>query len=367
MHFDYTLILLILPIICTSSFLLNETSQFLLVKQMSYCFLSIFIFFFVFFIPFRYTDKGTTAFYWICIFLLLVVEFAGTTNLGAKRWINIGGFSLQPSEPAKIAIVLFLAHYVKNNPPPPEGYGWIEFCKISTFILLPFIFILIEPDLGSAIIVLFMGYGTLFIVGVHKKIWISCIVFILLFSPVAFKFILKPYQITRIMNLVSGNTSSQVQQSIIAVGSGGITGKSKTESTQATLKFLPVATSDFIFAHFAERFGFLGSCILLSLYGFIVLHLLSCCFLDSKDYFLKVIASSLAMLFFIYTTVNIAMTIELAPVVGIPLPLLSYGGSSFVTFIILIAIFEHAITFRFSSHANHNKSHKKYNVFSKSK
>ncbi|WP_052089588.1 FtsW/RodA/SpoVE family cell cycle protein [Helicobacter muridarum] len=365
-HFDYILILLILPIILLSSYLLSETSQALLLKQMGYCFLSIFIFLFVFFMPIRYTHKGIVAFYWICILLLLAVKFIGTTKLGAQRWINIGGFSLQPSEPIKIAIVIFLAHYINRNPPPIDGYGWIEFCKISFFILLPFGLILIEPDLGSAIIVLFMGYGMLFVIGVHKKIWISCIVFMLLFSPIAFKFILKPYQIDRIMKLVSGNTSSQVQQSLIAVGSGGIAGRSKTESTQAILKFLPIATSDFIFAHFAERFGFVGSCLLIGLYGLIVVHLLSFCFLDTKDYFIKVIASSLAMLFFIYTAVNIAMTIELAPVVGIPLPLLSYGGSSFVTFIILIAMFENVITFRFGFNFNQNKPSKKLNILSNS-
>ena len=212
--------------------------------------------------------------------------------------------------------------------------------------------ILIEPDLGSAIIVLAMGYGMLFIIGVHKKILITLVVSALIFSPIAFKFVLKPYQVTRIMNLVTGNTSTQVQQSLIAVGSGGLVGKDYDNATQANLKFLPVATSDFIFAHFAERFGFIGSLVLIALYIGIVVHLLSFCFLDSDDYFLKVIASCLAMLFFVYTSVNIAMTIELAPVVGIPLPLFSYGGSSFITFIILIAMFENAITFRFNTFAN---------------
>ncbi|GAB0173240.1 FtsW/RodA/SpoVE family cell cycle protein [Helicobacter trogontum] len=347
-HFDYILILLILPLIFTSLYLLSETSQTLLIRQSSYAFLGIFIFLFIFFIPFRYLYKGVVVFYIVCILLLLAVEVIGTTKLGAQRWINIGGFSLQPSEPVKIAVVLFLAHYVQKNPPPEEGYDWIEFFKISIFILIPFFLILIEPDLGSAIIVLVMGYGMLFIIGVHKKVWLTCIIAGLLFSPIAFKFVLKPYQVDRIMKLVSGNTSSQVQQSLIAVGSGGLTGRNYEDATQANLKFLPVATSDFIFAHFAERFGFLGSCALIALYLFIVLHLLSFCFLDSQDYFLKVIASCLAMLFFVYTSVNIAMTIELAPVVGIPLPLFSYGGSSFITFVILIAMFENAATFRFS-------------------
>nr|WP_230475017.1 FtsW/RodA/SpoVE family cell cycle protein [Helicobacter bilis] len=137
-HFDYVLILLILPLVFTSLYLLSETSQTLLIRQSSYAFLGIFIFLFIFFIPFRYLYKGVVVFYIICILLLLAVEVIGTTKLGAQRWINIGGFSLQPSEPVKIAVVLFLAHYVQKNPPPQDGYGWIEFLKISVFILIPF-------------------------------------------------------------------------------------------------------------------------------------------------------------------------------------------------------------------------------------
>lgn len=349
-HFDFIIIGLITPIILVSAFLLNETSNTLFLRQVSYSFLGLFIFLVVFFIPFRKLHKWVALFYIVCILLLIAVEFIGTSKLGAKRWIAVGNFSLQPSEPVKIAIILFLAHYIHRNPPPKDGYGWVEFIKISFFILLPFVLILIEPDLGSALIVLFMGYGMLFIVGVNKKIWISGIIAITLFIPIAYKFILKPYQIERINNLVSGNTSSQVYQSLIAIGSGGLVGKSEENATQAKLKFLPVATSDFIFSHFAERFGFLGSLGLIALYMMIVLHLLSFCFLDKRDYFLQVISSCIAILFFVYTSVNIAMTIELAPVVGIPLPLFSYGGSSFITFIVLIAIFENAIAFRFSEY-----------------
>lgn len=346
-QFDSVLMVLILPIIFTSSLLLNETSQTLFLRQMSYLFLSMFVFIFVFLVPFRRLYKWSVIFYILCIILLVAVEFIGTSKLGAKRWISIGGFSIQPSEPVKIAIVLFLAHYIQRNPPPRDGYGWLQFIKISMFILIPFVLILIEPDLGSAIIVLLMGYGMLFLIGVNKKIWITCLISVILFMPIAYKFMLKPYQIERIHNLVHGNTSSQVYQSLIAIGSGGLVGKSKEDGTQAKLRFLPVATSDFIFSHFAERFGFIGSLLLIGIYMTIVIHLLSYFFLDEKDHFLKVIASCIAILFFVYTAVNISMTVELAPVVGIPLPLFSYGGSSFMTFVVFIAIFQNALTFRF--------------------
>lgn len=351
-HFDYVLMILIAPIIGFSLFLLNETSQALFLRQLSYAFLGTFVFIFVFLIQFRNMYKGIIIFYIVCILLLVAVEFIGTSKLGAQRWIDLKIFSLQPSEIMKIAIILFLSHYVSRNPPPADGYGVVEFLKINILILIPFFLILIEPDLGSALIILFMGYGMLFVIGVNKKIWIFCAVIFLLFIPIAYKFILKPYQIERIAKLVNGEPSEQVKQSLIAIGSGGLTGKSKENATQANLKFLPIVTSDFIFAHFAERFGFLGSIFLIGIYIAIVIHLFSFVFLDEKDYYLKVMASCIAMLFFIYTSVNIAMTIELAPVVGIPLPMFSYGGSSFLTFVILIAMFQNAIVFRFFNYGN---------------
>ncbi|PAF44123.1 FtsW/RodA/SpoVE family cell cycle protein [Helicobacter sp. 11S02629-2] len=364
-HFDYVLILLIIPLILVSTFLLSETSTALMYRQLSYSFLGIFVFVFVFFVPFRYLYKSVIAFYVICILLLIAVDLIGTTKLGAQRWISIGGFSLQPSEPVKIAIILLLAHYIHHNPPPKGGYGILEFCKISFFILLPFLLILKEPDLGTALVVLIMGYGMLFIIGVNKKIWITIIVVIVIFVPIAYKFeiVLKKYQIDRIQTLISGKPKAQVYQSLIAVGSGGLTGKSKEDSTQSNLKFLPIATSDFIFAHFAERFGFIGSLILIILYMSIVVHIFSFCFIESKDYFMRVIASCVALLFFIYVIVNIGMTIELAPVVGIPLPLFSYGGSSFITFIVLLAMLENAKVFRFE--LSYNPDSNNTNLFGK--
>jgi rod shape determining protein RodA len=137
-----------------------------------------------------------------------------------------------------------------------------------------------------------------------------------------------------------------VQQSIIAVGSGGLLGKSKEEATQTQMKFLPIASSDFIFAYVVERFGFIGALVLISLYAVLVMHLFSLS-LWSDDYYIKVVTFGIALLIFIYMSVNIAMTIGFAPVVGVPLPMFSYGGSSFVNFIILFAIMENLLAFRF--------------------
>ena len=150
------------------------------------------------------------------------------------------------------------------------------------------------------------------------------------------------------MEFLKEEPAYQIKQSLIAIGSGGYSGKTKNEATQAQLKFLPIATSDFIFAYFAERFGFWGSIGLLILYLLLILYILSIALNDPKDYLLKCVALSVGLMLFIYTAVNIAMVVGLLPVVGIPLPLFSYGGSSFVTFMILFGIIESLLAFKFN-------------------
>ncbi|WP_095225535.1 FtsW/RodA/SpoVE family cell cycle protein [Helicobacter sp. 12S02634-8] len=354
-HFDFLLLFLILPIIGISFFLIHEANEALSFKQLIYIISGFFLFWIVFFIPFRSLSKSVGVFYWICILLLLITDFYGTTKLGAQRWITIPGIgvSLQPSEPVKIAILLMLANIIYHNPPPRWGYGWKDFLKISFYILLPFLLILKQPDLGTALVVVIMGFGILFLVGVNYKIWLSILITILVASPLIYSS-LHDYQRKRIHDFVAEKPSYHVQQSIITIGSGGLLGKSKKNSTQTQLKFLPIATSDFIFAYYVERFGFMGAIVLIGLYIGLILHILSFSLLDSKDYRLKVIAGGIAILIFVYVGVNIAMTIGLAPVVGIPLPVFSYGGSSFITFVVLFAILENLLAFRFNFRYNSN-------------
>lgn len=273
----------------------------------------------------------------------------GTKKLGAQRWIEIPftPFSIQPSEILKIALMLMLALVIRQNPPPKDGYDWQEFGRISLLILLPFFIILAQPDLGTALTVLFMGFGMLFLIGVNKKIWITLTLLFAIASPLIYQYGIRDYQKKRIHDFLSEKPSHQVNQSIIAIGAGGLRGKNKDEATQSQLKFLPIATSDFIFAYYMERFGFLGGISLIGIYMFLIFHILSYCLLNAKDYFLKVVSSCIAILLFVYMSVNIAMTIGFAPVVGLPLPLFSYGGTSFMTFILMFAILENLLAFRF--------------------
>jgi rod shape determining protein RodA len=159
---------------------------------------------------------------------------------------------------------------------------------------------------------------------------------------------LRDYQKQRIKDFVAEKPSYHVQQSIIAIGSGGMFGKEKDDATQVQLKFLPIATTDFIFAYFVERFGFVGSIVLLAIYGSLIIHILSLISVFKNDAFGVVFAGGIAILFFVYVSVNVAMTIGMAPVVGIPLPLFSYGGTSFLNFMILLGILENLLAFRFN-------------------
>ncbi|WP_082942591.1 MULTISPECIES: FtsW/RodA/SpoVE family cell cycle protein [unclassified Helicobacter] len=352
-HFDLLLPLLIVPIIALSYFLIGEASVTQNLKQTIYILLGFVAFLVAFFVPIRRLNKSIVIFYWLCIVLLILVYFIGTKQLGAQRWIMIGSFSIQPSEPVKIAIILLLGLHIHNNPPPPGGYGIKQFATLSFYILLPFVLILKQPDLGTALVVLFVGFGTLFLIGVNYKIWVAIIAGVLVASPLIYGS-LKEYQIKRIHDFIAEKPSYHVQQSIITIGSGGLLGKKKEESTQTRLKFLPIATSDFIFAYFSERYGFLGGVALIALYCFLTLHVLSFSLIDPKDYRLRTMSCAIALLLFFYVSVNIGMTIGLAPVVGIPLPLFSYGGSSFITFMVLFGILENLLAFRFNFSYNPN-------------
>jgi len=347
-QFDFFSIILIIPLVITSHWLIGEVVPALAQKQTAYIGIAIITFLVVFILPIRRMSYLIPFIYWFNILLLLGVEFFGHARLGAQRWIEIPFISatIQPSEFVKPAMILMLAYLIKRDPPPINGYRIKQFMQISFYILLPFVLIAKEPDLGTALVLLIIGYGVLFVIGVYWKIWATIVISILLLSPLAYKFMLHDYQKVRITDFLSDKPSYHVQQSIIAIGSGGLTGKSKDEATQTQMKFLPIATSDFIFAFLVERTGFLGALGVIAIYIMLILHLLSLSNFN-KDYFIKVITMAISFMIFIYMGVNISMTIGYAPVVGVPLPMFSYGGSSFINFIILFAIMQNLITFRY--------------------
>jgi len=328
-HFNFELIVLILPLAFLSHFLIYETNEILAQKLV----------------------------YWFGIFLLLLVEFFGVTKLGAARWLEIPliNMTIQPSELFKPAFLLMIGFLVSNKPPPRNGYTLKDFAYFSFYILIPFILIAKEPDLGTALVLLLMGYGILFLIGVNWKIIVSILIVLAIASPVLYTYMIKDYQKKRIHDFISEEPSYHVKQSLIAIGSGGVLGKDKEKATQTNLKFLPIATSDFIFASFVERYGFIGSIGLIFLYLLLIIHLLLLHNHFQKDYMISVFASGLGLLLFLNMSVNILMVIGFAPVVGLPLPLFSYGGSSFINFIILFAILENLIAFRYMDGYSFNR------------
>ena len=356
-HFDYLLIIFVLPLIFLSYHLIGETNEQLANKQLFYYSISFFAFFIVFVLPIRKKLRMIPTLYWIGIALLVAVEFVGISKLGAQRWIHIPilGTTIQPSELIKPIFILMLGYLIQQRPPPKNGYKVLDFLYFSFYILLPFLLIAKEPDLGTALVLLFVGYGILFIIGVNWKIWATIIITLGIASPFIYTYLIKDYQKKRITDFISEKPSYHVQQSIIAIGSGGLTGKLSEEATQTQLKFLPIATSDFIFAYFVERYGFLGAIGLIFLYLLIIMHLLTMNYYFKDDYIVRAFASGLGLLIFFNMSINILMVIGFAPVVGIPLPFFSYGGSSFINFIVTFAILENLLAFRYMNLYNYER------------
>lgn len=346
-QFNYLLMLQLIPLFAISSYLVNEINPYLFTKQMVYYFIAFIAFLVAAFIPWRKIIWWFVPLFYIGnLLLLLAVDIVGKSILGAQRWIEIPGLGLtiQPSEFIKVSVIMLLGYMIQKNPPPEEGYGVWMFAKLSLFIIIPFLLIAKEPDLGTALVLLIVGYGILFVVGINWKIWTSLVIILALAAPLLYGQ-LKPYQKKRINDFV-GKPSYHVRQALIAIGSGGMEGKAKDEATQTQLDFLPVSSTDFIFAYLGERLGFEGMVTVIGLYILLILHLLYITAKYTRDFFIKSFAGGLAFLFFVYMGVNIYMVIGLAPVVGLPLPMFSHGGTSFIIFAVIFGILQNLIAFK---------------------
>ncbi|SFV89804.1 RodA protein homolog [hydrothermal vent metagenome] len=347
-YFSYSLMLQLIPIFAISSFLIHEINIKLFNKQMVYYFIAFIAFVIVAFIPWRRIMWWfAPLFYLINLGLLIAVEFVGKSILGAKRWIELPGIhiTIQPSEFIKVNVIMLLAYLISKKPPPERGYGLFQFIKLSLVIIIPFLIIAKEPDLGTALVLLITGYGILFLIGVNWKIWMTLLILAGAGAPVIYEYGLKPYQKKRIHDMLN-KPSYQVRQALIAIGSGGMEGKPREDATQTQLKFLPVSSTDFIFAYLGERLGFKGMVTVIGLYILLIFNLLYISWRYKQDYYIKTFAGGLAFLIFVYMGVNIFMIIGLAPVVGLPLPMFSHGGTSFIIFAVLFGILQNLIAFK---------------------
>ncbi len=347
-NFNYLLLIQALPLLVISSTLVKEIDPALFQKQMIYYIVGALALVIAAFIPWKMILWWIAPLsYIINTLMLIAVKFYGVTILGAKRWIHIPGtpFTVQPSEFIKISVILMLAYLIGRNPPPKEGYGLKDFVKLSIVILIPFVLIVQEPDLGTGLVLLMTGYGIIFIAGINWKLIVSLMIFLAGTAPLIYQYGLHDYQKKRIHDFI-GKPSYHVQQALIAIGSGGIKGKAKDEATQTQLKFLPISSSDFIFAYLGERMGFVGMLAVIITYILLIVHLMRISHIYGDDYFIRSVASGLAFLFFIYMGVNMYMIIGMAPVVGVPLPMFSHGGTSFIIFAIFFGILLNLIAFK---------------------
>jgi len=285
------------------------------------------------FSPLSYARIGPWL-YCICLILLILVLIIGETRNGATRWLNIGITSFQPSELMKIAMPLMIAGYISRGALPPN----VSSVALSiTIVLIPSYLIMEEPDLGTSILVAFSGLVVIFLSGLKKRYLALAFSLFLAYLPFMWSNI-HPFQKKRVLSFLNPESDPlgsgyHLIQSKIAIGSGGIFGKGWLNSTQGQLDFLPERTTDFIFAILAEEFGFLGVSLLIGIYLFIVGRGIMIA-INAQDLFSRLLASSISLTFFVYVFVNIAMTTGLLPVVGVPLPLISSGGTSMVTIMV---------------------------------
>lgn len=294
------------------------------------------------FIPTRFWHRYSYLLYVAALVLLMSVLLYGTISNGSRRWLALGAFNLQPSELIKVCVILVLARYLSKAPPKKKFYGFVELILPGILFALPMALIIVQPDLGTALSVGAIGGAMLLFVGIRPKLLLIFAVLGIVGAVIAWNSFLLPYQKDRVKVLFDPESDPQgkgwqITQSKIAVGSGELFGKGYLQGSQAQLEFLPERTTDFIFCVLAEEWGFTGSIFILSLYAFLLYRMLIVTY-RSKDLFSSLVVVGVGSLIFFHIVINVGMVVGYLPIVGLPLPLLSYGGSSLLTILFAIGI-----------------------------
>lgn len=332
---DWLLVIFIIPIILAGlvtmkSFAPLENAGDFFSKQIIWVFISLAVFFVFSFIDFRFLKRTDVL---VFLFLFLSGLLLMLIILGQRSWFNFGFFFFQPVDVMKLVLILVLAKYFSRRHVEIRDVKHIFISGFYAFA--PLILVLLQPDFGSAMIILFIWFGMVLVSGISKvHLFLVITAGALIFTSLWF-FTFAPYQKARIYNFVNPSadihkTGYNVFQSTIAVGSGQITGKGLGFGTQSRLKFLPVPQSDFIFAAFAEEWGFVGSFLILFLYGLVIWRILYSASLGASNFEI-LFGLGIAIFFMSHIFVNVGMNLGLLPVTGIPLPFMSYGGSHLLT------------------------------------
>lgn len=295
---------------------------------------------FVALVPWNIWRSFSYGAYIVSILLLVYVDLFGHVGMGAQRWINLHFIHLQPSEIVKITIVLAVARYY-SSVHFKDSTLWTHLFVIGTFIMMPVMLVLRQPDLGTAMILLTVGMSMVFMAGLHWGYFVGLGVVVIAAAPILWNH-LHEYQQNRILTFLNPEndplgTGYHIIQSKIAVGSAGVFGKGFMKGSQNKLDFLPEKQTDFIFTTFTEEFGFIGALLLISAYVF----LFYCCYrivLRFHQTFPRLMVSGLVITFFLYFFINIGMVIGIMPVVGVPLPLMTYGGTATLTMMLSIGL-----------------------------
>ena len=298
------------------------------------------MFFVVSFFQIRFWYKTSTIFYLSIFILLLAVKYFGLTSSGSQRWLNLYFMNLQPSELMKVALILFLAKYYHRISTADVNRVKHLFLPIVALIA-PVLLVVTQPDLGTSILIAIGGVVVAWLAGVRVKFFTYASILFISLMPIAISF-LKPYQKARILTFLNPDRDPlgagyQIIQSKIAIGSGGLFGKGFLNGSQSYLDYLPEKHTDFIFTLFSEEFGFFGSVTILLIYSLIIYRIVQIGNI-TRSSFGKLYCYSFATAFFVYVAVNMGMVLGLLPIVGAPLPIMSYGGSSMMAMMIGLGI-----------------------------
>ena len=333
-NLDYILLISVILLSVLSVFVMYSTDGGEILFHTKNHFVKLAVFFplmiFVAFFNIKFWHNFSYIIYFIVMLLLIYVSFFGIKASGSQRWMDVYFFVLQPSELMKIAIIMCLAKYY-HRLKIENVNSFTSITIVLSIILIPTIFVVSQPDLGTSILIALSGIIILWLGGVKIKYFIYSFITFLISLPFIISF-LKPYQKLRILTFLDPDRDPlgagyQIIQSKIAIGSGGLDGKGFLKGTQSYLDFLPEKHTDFIFTLFSEEFGFIGSVGLLILYSIIIFRIIRIGSI-SRSNFARLFCFGYAFAIFIYIIVNLSMVLGLLPIVGSPLPIMSYGGSS---------------------------------------
>lgn len=349
-NFDWTLVglaavicLLGIANIYSASSSYRVTSVPFYVKQLNWMTFGLIISLLVASLDYHILEDFSYWLYGFLVLLLIAVLLVGRTSLGATRWLNLGLFSVQPSELMKIVIIVTFARFF-NNYHVHDGLSVKDLAFPLMMLAVPAALIMKQPDLGTAILVILIALSMAFYVGLR---WSTIVSFVLVTIPlvwIGWMHLLKPYQKSRVLNFINPERAKlgsgyHIIQSKIAVGSGGFWGKGYVQGTQSQLRFLPEQHTDFAFSVFAEEWGFFGTLVLIALYFSLIMWGLSIA-RRCNDRLGGLLAVGVTAMLFWHTIINIGMVIGLFPVVGVPLPFFSYGGTSMITSMVGIGILQ---------------------------